>query len=651
MTLVLAVSAAAFAQTGGGSIRGYVKDEQGGVLPGVTVTATSPEMLGPVTAVTDADGYYRLLNLPPGTYTVTAELAGFATFRREGVLLRAGANFQVDIVMKLGAIEETITVSGESPMIEVTRPGNVLNIDGEFQKHMPIASRRNWTDFLELTPGVHSRPFDDGSGRMVYFGHATEHFAHVVQLEGMQAGNYNDFQLTYVQMGSDMIQDTQVKTGGVDASTPMGVGLAINVITKSGGNTFKGTAGYAYQPLEWNGDNTKATTVFKLPPEVRQYSSCPNGECVSTGGTPAQSGIRQLDASLGGPIKRDKVWFFGSFRVSRVEVPIARIQKQVDDIKFYFPDRKLFNNEVKGYQPYLKVTAKLGQGHELAAIFQRDRVDGTSSWEYNFDRIWVYSNGGNLYSAKLTSVWGSNLTTTFLAGYNDKGGADENTYKAWGETFSGPLITVHSSAAISGRAHPRQRPHSRRRQPGHREPAAVFARLPAGRPDVVQAGLGRLARVPDGVLRRAEQHLRPHHPLHEQRVHLGGGGPTRPARSPQAGAVPPAVCGSTRADAPDAQGARPELGGLRAGQLEADAAPHGEPRHPRRLRQARRQDLQRHAGERVDDPAAPRLHLHADRRRTQHPARELRPGRRAGDGPRRDHELRGVEQGLVPGRV
>ncbi len=445
---VLLVAGLAWAQTGAGSIRGYVKDEQGGVLPGVTVTATSPEMLRPVTVVTDADGYYRLVNLPPGTYVVTAELAGFATFRREGVLLRAGANFQVDVVMKLGAIEETITVSGESPMIEVTRPGNVLNIDGEFQKQMPIASRRNWTDFLELTPGVHSRPFDDGSGRMVYFGHATEHFAHVVQLEGMQAGNYNDFQLTYVQMGSDMIQDTQVKTGGVDASTPMGVGLAINVITKSGGNTFKGSAGYAYQPLGWNDDNTKAVTRFTMPPELKAITGRDFFE--STGGTPAQTGIRQFDGSLGGPIKRDQVWFFGSLRVSRVEVPIARIQKQVDDIQLYFPDRKLFNNEVKGYQPYLKVTAKLGQGHELAAIFQRDRVDGTSSWEYNYDRIYVYSNGGNLYSAKLTSVWGSNLTTTFLAGYNNKRGADDNTYRAWPETFSGPLVTVHGGAAISG---------------------------------------------------------------------------------------------------------------------------------------------------------------------------------------------------------
>jgi hypothetical protein len=243
LTVVSALPVAA--QSTGSSLRGYVKDEQGGVLPGVTVTATSPDMISPASGVTDGEGYFRLINLPPGTYTITAELAGFSIFKRQEILLRAAVNFQVDVTMKIGTLSETVTVSGESPMLEVSKPGNILHIDGEFQKAMPLAARRNWSDFLEQTPGVHSRPFDDGSGRAVYFGHATEHFAHVVQLEGMQAGNYFDFQLTYIQMGSDMIQDTQVKTGGSDASTPMGTGLAINVITKSGGNTFKGTAARA----------------------------------------------------------------------------------------------------------------------------------------------------------------------------------------------------------------------------------------------------------------------------------------------------------------------------------------------------------------------------------------------------------------------
>ncbi|MEW5983509.1 MAG: carboxypeptidase-like regulatory domain-containing protein, partial [Acidobacteriota bacterium] len=457
LALVLGVAAGAvapaLAQTGAGSLRGTVKDEQGGALPGVTITATSPDAIAPAVAVSDESGTYRLVNLAPGTYAVTAELTGFATFRQEGILVRAGATFRVDVLLKIGALEETITVSGESPMIEVSKPSNVLNIDGEFQKQMPIAARKNWTDFLEMTPGVHSRPFDDGSGRMVYFGHATEHFAHVTNLEGMQAGNYNDFQLTYIQMGSDMIQDIQTKTGGVDASTPMGTGLAINVITKSGGNQFRGTAGYAYQPLEsrLNGDNSTARTVFKLPTEIQRYSTCPNFECVSTGGVPVRSGVSQLDASFGGPIRKDRVWFFGSFRWSDVETAISRIDKQVQDIQNFFPGAKLFNQKIEGTQPYVKVTSRLGTAHELSVLYQNDRTNGQSNWEYFYSQINGYSNGGSLYSAKLSSVWGTNLTTTFLVGYNNKGANNEGTFEWLNgiEQGEGPNIDIYQSTRIS----------------------------------------------------------------------------------------------------------------------------------------------------------------------------------------------------------
>ena len=217
--------------------------------------------------MTNEEGYYRLINLPPGTYKVTAELTGFAPFTREGILIRAGATFQVDVAMSLGAIQETITVSGDSPMVEVLKPSNVLNIDGDFQRDMPIQARRNWSDFLELTPGIISRGFDDGSGRQVYFGHGTEHFAHVLQLEGMIASNYHDAQVTYVAMGTDSITDMQVKTGGVDASSPMGVGMVMNVITKSGGNVFSGSAGYAHQP--YDGTGTTSPTARSSSPATR----------------------------------------------------------------------------------------------------------------------------------------------------------------------------------------------------------------------------------------------------------------------------------------------------------------------------------------------------------------------------------------------
>src|SRR5437773_2041232 len=431
------LAASAMAQTQG-SLRGYVKDEQGGALPGVTVTATSPALIQPSAAVTESDGAYRLINLPPGTYTVSAELTGFATYRRTDVLLRAGANFQVDIVMKIGALQESITVAGESPMLEVSKPSNVLNISGEFQREMPIQARRNWSDFLEITPGVHSRPFDDGSGRMVYFGHGTEHFAHVIQLEGAIASNYQDAQVTYVAMGADMIDDVQVKTGGVDASAPMGTGLNINVITKSGGNSFKGSAAYAYQPEGWNGNNVD---------NCSSSAGCHPG-AASAGGTPTTAIVRQFDGGLGGPIKRDNVWFFGSLRRADLESGISRTGDNVRFLKMFFPNVDLFNNTTKSWQPYAKVTAKLSAAHEFAAFYQHDRLKATGDREYDYTHATLYSTGGSLYCGRLTSVWGQRMTTTFLVSYNNKGGSDVSTFADY--NGSGPDTIIHASQSASG---------------------------------------------------------------------------------------------------------------------------------------------------------------------------------------------------------
>lgn len=435
--LTLTLADAAAAQTGQGGLRGYVKDEQGGALPGVTVTATSPALIQPTSAVSDAEGSYRLVNLPPGTYTIAAELAGFATSRRQDVLLRAGVTFQVDVTMKIGTLSETITVSGESPMLEVSKPSNVLNISGEFQREMPIQARRNWSDFLELTPGVHSRPFDDGSGRMVYFGHGTEHFAHVIQLEGAIASNYQDAQVTYVAMGADMVEDVQVKTGGVDASAPMGTGLNINVITKSGGNKFGGSGAFAYQPDNWNGDNVANCSASAGCHPVQS----------ALGGTATTAIVRQFDGGLGGPIERDRLWFFGSLRRADLESGISRTSAEVARLQAFYPNLQLFNNTTKSWQPYVKFTGQAG-AHQIAAFFQHDRLNATGDREYSYSRTSPYSTGGSLYGAKVTSVWGKNVTTTFLAAYNNKGGSDASTFE--GQIGTGPDTTIHRAAFLQG---------------------------------------------------------------------------------------------------------------------------------------------------------------------------------------------------------
>jgi hypothetical protein len=417
----LVTAADAAAQGGDGSLRGAVRDEQGAAMPGVTITATGPALIAPSVALTDADGNYRLINLPPGIYTVTAEITGFSTFRREGILLRAGANFQVDITMNLGSIEETVTVTGDSPMLEVSKPSTVLTVDAEFQKEAPLVEGKFWSDFLMLTPGVISRPHNDASGRQNYFGNAVEHRDAVTLMEGLYAGNYNDFNINRTGLSSEAIQDTEVKTNGVDAASPMGYGLVINMISKSGGNQFHGTGVVSYQPFSWNANNV-------------------------TSGTPATRQVHQYDISFGGPVRRDRTWFFGALRYTDNKSGTGRTSEQLSYHEQFFPNSPLDNNTITGYQPWVKVTTKLSPNHDLALIYQRDRLLLNVVGAEDYEQVEVLSTGGPMYGGKLTSIWGPHLTTTFYASYNTKGG---NNLDSYAFEKDGPLVEIHREAFVN----------------------------------------------------------------------------------------------------------------------------------------------------------------------------------------------------------
>ena len=422
LVLLLSLSTAVevAAQGGDGGLRGTIQDSQGGALPGVTVTARSPEVISPSVAVSDATGLYRLVNLPPGTYTLTAELSGFAAFRREGILLRAGATFQVDITMEVGTLAETITVTAESPMIEVARPSNVLNIDAKFQKEVPVVESHFWSDFLQYTPGVLSRPHNDGSGRQNYFGNANEHRENVVMMDGMFAGNYNDYNINRTGLSTEAIEDTQVKTGGVDASAPMGMSLVINMVSKSGGDQFQGSVGGDLQPLSWN-DNNAPT------------------------GSPSIHAVHQSDYSLGGPIKREQAWFFAALRKSEIVAGVGRAPALLALHKAFNPDKTLGNSRISSLMPFVKVTTKLGNNHTLAGIFQSDRLDQDIWSEISFDQVDVLSTGGQMYGAKLTSTWGQHATSTFTFDYNNKGGDSAASYE--GKIKTGPQIFIHQTSS------------------------------------------------------------------------------------------------------------------------------------------------------------------------------------------------------------
>jgi hypothetical protein len=359
---------------------------------------------------------------------LTAELPGFSVLRREGIVLRAAANFQVDpLVMRVGTLEEAITVSGRSPMVEVSNPTTTMNIDAEFQEALPLTEGGFWTDFLQMTPGVLSRPHNDGSGRQNYYAQGIEHREHVTQMDGMMAANYWDMNVNRTGLSGEAIADTNVKLGGVDASSPMGYGLVINMVSKSGGNTLSGAGAYTLQPFKWNANNAiGAENVV---------------------GTPGTRKVNQADVSLGGPIVRDRTWFFGAYRVALIDSTTDRSPTDVEVFQALRPDINLDElfSELHSHQPFVKVTSRLGSNHELMGVFQYDRMRQRSVRSNNSERTTRTDVGGGLYGLSLQSTFGSSVTTKFAFNYNNKQGNDPSSYEQRLIDL-GPSISIHRGA-------------------------------------------------------------------------------------------------------------------------------------------------------------------------------------------------------------
>ncbi len=242
---LLTAPAAALAQTG--SIAGEVADETGGVLPGVTVEATSPALIeGVRSTVTDGAGLYEIAALRPGTYTVRFTLPGFSTFVREGIELSSGFTANVAGRMSVGAIEETVTVSGASPIIDVQNVVTQENLSREQLDVLPTG--RTYWGYASLTVGMTSNiaggGHDVGGSMGDAWGHVEIHGSSAqdgaVAWDGMTFNNnITDGGGSSKQffMNQVAIQEIVVSTANMDAETAYG-GVGINAIPKDGGNQF-----------------------------------------------------------------------------------------------------------------------------------------------------------------------------------------------------------------------------------------------------------------------------------------------------------------------------------------------------------------------------------------------------------------------------
>ena len=408
-----------------------------------------------------------------------------------------------------------------------------------------------------MAPGVVSRPHNDGSGRQNYFGNAVEHRDAVTLMEGLYAGNYNDFNINRTGLSSEAIEDTEIKTGGVDAASPMGYGLVINMISKSGGNQFRGSGSTQYQPIDWNANNV--------------------GQ-----GTPATRQVYQYDFSLGGPVKRDRTWFFAALRFTDNKSGTGRTPELVAIHRAIIPNGTLGDNSIRGFQPWVKVTTKAAANHDLSFVYQADRLLLKVVGAEDYEPVEVLSTGGPMYGMKLTSVWGPRVTSTLSASYNRKGGNSLDSYK--GRNLNGPLTEYHREAFLnqgilqgSGLLVQRRtmEVHGLRRL---LRPRYLVHPDAARRPDLVRARLGRHARRPDGVPRTAGEQLRQERSVSERRVHLRRAATDQSQRSVGWDrAVPSAICDRQPRPA-HGVGARPRYRRVRPGYVEADIALDGDDR-------------------------------------------------------------------------
>src|SRR6187549_612010 len=295
VAFLLLVPVSAWAQA---SLAGVVTDNTGAVLPGVTVEAASPALIEKVrTATTDGAGRYRIENLQPGTYTVTFSLAGFATVRREGQIVSGSGVITADAELRVGGVQETITVIGETPVVDVQSTKREVTLDNETMRALP--SVRSYSYLINTVPGVTSNNNNVNTGPVfaIFPVHGGRGVESRLTVDGLNISNPpggNQPPNFTADIGNAQ-EVTMTTSGGLgEAET---AGLAVNIVPRQGGNRVSGLAFVSGFSEGMQSDNfteeLKARGATQPNPVYHVYD---------------------FNASVGGPIKKDTLWYYMSVR-------------------------------------------------------------------------------------------------------------------------------------------------------------------------------------------------------------------------------------------------------------------------------------------------------------------------------------------------
>ena len=434
---MLAFSSLAFGQQEA-SIIGQVKDESGAILPGVTVSATSPALQVPeVTDVTNQQGEYRLTPLPIGTYAVVYTIQGFQSIRREEVRLTAGFTARMDITLKVGTLSESVTVSGAAPIVDVTSTTTRTELTRETLELIPT-SRAGLQSVLMQAPGARTN-LDTGSGVTANptfraFGRSYEAW---VTVEGFPTTSPKSaLQSTAQYFDYESFEETSVQTVGNNAETPNS-GLNLNIILKSGGNDFHGQGVYT-------------TTSEKL-----QWSNLDDTLIKAGLGSPNKIATRwDVDGAIGGPVIHDKLWFFFTPRLHREDSQIAGSFK---------PDGSPGVDPVTQFHSTEKVNFQLNPSNKFIGFtqaFHRDSQSGDTPlvpWNSRQHQIYGQQTSkiewqlvkGNKYVSVQGGEWAfhldrSGFDPTHISTF------DDTTRRASGQNIDASTTTYEMRRAVTG---------------------------------------------------------------------------------------------------------------------------------------------------------------------------------------------------------
>lgn len=363
-----------------GVINGIVSDSSGAALPGVTVTATSPALMGAQVTVTNDRGQYRYPSLSPGEYTVVFELSGFKRFVREGIRVSIGFTAEVNIQLQLASLQESVTVTGASPVVDTQNTNVQNNFTSDMMKSLPNA-RDIWSLMAEA-PGMTVTRFDVGgstAGTQTGFSAYGQSTSNRVQIDGVNTTEGTQAAGFYMDYGA--FEEIQLGVDSNDASMPV-PGVFVNTLLKSGGNQFRGEMYVDYENEDLQGTNVD---------DRLQRLGVGRGTRMK----------KYLDANgnFGGPVKKDKFWFFASVRAEDIITTVTGYPVDNPTTDFGF-ETQLQNATYKvTYQ--LTPDNKLSHYIQYGRKFQPNRNAGST---YYSDAVYYQDSGTTVGNIEWNSI-------------------------------------------------------------------------------------------------------------------------------------------------------------------------------------------------------------------------------------------------------